>query len=270
VNADARVRCRSLVLAACVAVIVSIQVNADDWPQWFGPGRDGISREKGWLAAWPEGGPKQLWKKNVGRGYAAVSVRGERVYTAGDEGPNEVILCLDAATGNVLWRRAVAVRSKGWPGARIAPTLDGDRLYTLTIDGKVLCLDAASGAMVWSIDTRRDLGARGGPHGFSCHPLVYGNRLFVELGARDGSIVAFDKTTGEVLWASGKFPAGQASPVIFRRGGRPRLLVFTAGGLVAMEPASGREIWRFPCKIKHLCNMTRGPRCWRRGTTDRR
>src|SRR5437879_1160760 len=56
------------------------KVVAGDWPQWRGPNRDGVSRETGLLASWPEKGPKQLWKADAGAGYSSLAVAGGRAY----------------------------------------------------------------------------------------------------------------------------------------------------------------------------------------------
>ena len=246
----------SRLLALAVLIVGGVAV-ADDWPGWRGPRRDGVSHEKGWRDTWPRSGPPVLWRAKVGEGYAAASVVGERVYAMGNERGHDVVWCLDAATGRPVWRFRYKCRGGGvgWPGARIAPEVSDGRVYTLGLKGHIHCLDARSGKLLWSRDTARGLRAKGGKHGFSCHPLVDGDRLIVELGARGGSVVAFDKKNGKVLWQSGDMRAGHASPVIGNVGGVRTLLVFTAEGLVGMEPSNGRELWRFPCSIRYGCNI---------------
>jgi len=250
------------VFAACLVVVTcgpgisaAGQTQNIDWPRWRGPNGDGISHETNWRASWPPRGPRKLWQKKVGTGYASVSVCRGRVYTMGTQGRDETVWCLDAETGNVVWKHSYRCRGrgKGWPGARIAPTIHGDRVYTLSVDGQIFCLDADRGTVVWSKDTKKELGSRGGRHAFSCHPIVDGDKVIVELGARRGSIVAFDRTRGQVVWQAGRDPAGHATPAIFENNGTRCLLVFTARALVAVDLANGRELWRFPCKIKYGC-----------------
>ena len=56
-----------------------------DWPQFHGPVRDSICRERGLLQTWPEGGPKQLWTlEGLGRGYSTISIAGGKLFTMGD------------------------------------------------------------------------------------------------------------------------------------------------------------------------------------------
>ena len=56
----------------------------NDWPQWRGPNRDGISQESGWLAAWTPQGPSRLWEGSVGVGYSSFAVSQGRLYTMGN------------------------------------------------------------------------------------------------------------------------------------------------------------------------------------------
>src|SRR6186713_1203174 len=80
-------------------------VRANDWPQWRGPNRDGISQETGLLKEWPKEGPKLLWKiGDAGSGYATPAVVGERVYLLGNDGlENESVRALSAKDGKPLW-----------------------------------------------------------------------------------------------------------------------------------------------------------------------
>ena len=238
-------------------LVTAPSARGDDWPQWRGPNRDGVSTETGWLTRWPKSGPRKLWRKKVGIGYATVSVVGERVYTMGNDGRNDVVWCLDAESGKEIWKRSYACRGGGggWPGARIAPTIDGDRLYTLSLKGHIHCLDARTGKVVWSRNTAKDLGAKGGRHGFACHPVIDGKRIFFELGARGGSVVAFDKTSGKVLWQGGRHRVGHSSPVVYKQGKSRTLVVFTGSALVGMDPQSGKELWRFRTKNQYDCNI---------------
>ena len=69
-------RIRTLTL---VAVALTASAYASDWPQWRGPDRTGISKEKGLLKTWPKDGPKQLWKfQEAGGSYSGPAVVGDR------------------------------------------------------------------------------------------------------------------------------------------------------------------------------------------------
>src|SRR6516225_10416803 len=88
----------------CFAVLTGWPVKAEDWPRWRGPRLDGISRETGLLAEWPKDGPRQLWKAPLSGGFSSVAVAEGRVFTQTKEKDQEVVVCLDAATGHDVWR----------------------------------------------------------------------------------------------------------------------------------------------------------------------
>ncbi len=91
-------------LFAVVAVFFSLNVFADDWPQWRGPNRDAKSAETGLLKEWPENGPEVLWRvETVGVGYSSPSVANGKIYTMGDLEGVEHIIALDEKTGELLW-----------------------------------------------------------------------------------------------------------------------------------------------------------------------
>lgn len=77
---------------------------AQNWPQWRGPNRDGVSRETGLLKEWPAGGPKIAWQvDHAGVGYSSLAVQGGRLYTQGDLDGVEHVICLGAEDGRVIW-----------------------------------------------------------------------------------------------------------------------------------------------------------------------
>src|SRR3981081_4446391 len=125
---------RSLV---CVVLSVVLCANADDWPQWRGPQRNGISKETGLLKEWPKDGPKLLWQvKDVGDGYSTPAVVGDYLYLLSNKGKDdEFVQARKVKDGEQAWstRLGKVGANKGpqYPGARSTPTVDGDVLYAL-------------------------------------------------------------------------------------------------------------------------------------------
>src|SRR5271166_1147725 len=92
-------------LCAAIVGVTSLLLGAPgDWPQWQGPNHDGISTETGLLKDWSEGGPTLVWEtKGLGDGYSSVSIFGNRIYTAGDKGPESFVEALNLADGSPVW-----------------------------------------------------------------------------------------------------------------------------------------------------------------------
>ena len=233
--------------------------NAVDWPQWRGINRDGISTEKISPASWGKDGPKQLWRKEVGTGVSSVVVRGGRLYTMGNKGGMDVVFCLDASTGAEIWRHTYpqgldARQFEGGPAG--TPTLDGERVYTLSHEGDLFCLAAVSGKVLWSKNLQRDFGGVRQDWGYSGSPLVDGNLVIVDSGGPGASTVALDKTTGALKWKAGNDAAGYSSPVAFNLGGTRCVAIFKADALVGLNAANGQELWRYRWPMRNDINAT--------------
>ncbi|PYJ97620.1 MAG: hypothetical protein DME23_14595 [Verrucomicrobia bacterium] len=147
-----------LAAALLLCAIGSLPASANDWPRWRGTDFNGISKETGWSASWPQEGPKQLWKANVGTGFSSIAVSNGRAYTLGNINDTETIYCLDANTGKVLWKHSYACSTdpnlyEGGPNA--TPTVDGNAVYTFSRKGHVFALDARSGNVAGAFPARR-------------------------------------------------------------------------------------------------------------------
>ena len=231
---------------------------AADWPQWRGPNRDGISTESNWSAQWPASGPKQLWKMNVGTGCSAVAVSHGRLFALGNSNDTDTVACLDAATGKPVWQYSYACpleprMFEGGPAA--TPTVDGDRVYTLSRPGQLFCLEAATGKVVWTKHLQNDLAGKMPQWGYAGSPLVLGATVICEVGATNATIVAFDKLTGNVRWKSGSDALGYGSLVPFTFKRQQCLAGFNAFGLVVYEATTGKELARFAWKTAYDGNI---------------
>ena len=224
------------------AGLVAGNLTAGDWPQWRGPDRNGISSEKV-SAVWPAEGPKVLWQASVGTGFSSLSVSQGRVYTMGNTTNQDTIWCFDANTGKPLWHHSYAAQLspqwyEGGPGS--TPTVYSGRVFTLSKWGDVFCLEAATGAVLWQRDLRQE-GVKPNRWGFAGSPLIRGNAVILNAGSAG---IALDRESGRTLWSNGTNVAGYASPTSFGSGGTASVLIFASKHLVALDPQSGRELWR--------------------------
>jgi outer membrane protein assembly factor BamB len=245
--------------------LAPVTVQAGAWPQWRGPNRDGVSPETGFLAAWPPEGPRVLWKQLVGRGFSSVVIAGGRLYTmeedAGAADPpsrHEAVVCLDAGTGNVLWRFRYPCDfdERFGSGPRSTPAVDGEFVYTIGPTGILHCLRADTGEKVWRHDLLDEFHGRRPQYGVAFSPLVEGDLVYAMPGGPNGSAVAaFHKRTGALVWKALDDPVGYSSPLAVTAAGVRQILFFTDAALVSLAPEDGRLYWRYPWKTEGGFNI---------------
>jgi outer membrane protein assembly factor BamB len=244
----------------------------EDWPIFLGPREDGTSGETGFAKTWPNEGPKVLWRKRVGTGYSAPSIRGNRlVVHHRPRGGREIIDCLRADDGRPVWRFAYEtdyVDPFGYnDGPRCTPLLTENRCYTYGAEGKLLCLDLATGEKIWMRDCVEEFSTddyRIDEHwffGIGCTPIVEGNLLITLVGGPDdNAVVAFDRETGKTVWSAvGKstwdgveteqgtkyewtgdeHTISYSSPIAATIHGKRHVLCLVRQGLVSLDPATG-------------------------------
>lgn len=241
---------------------------AEDWPRWRGPRQDGISREVDLLKKWPEGGPPQLWTVPLTGGFSSVVVADGRLFTQTKVKNQEVVLCVNAASGKELWRYTYDCDYAAHPtftgggrpasrtGPRATPAVDDGRVYTIGSTGMVTCLDAKTGQKVWQQDLLKLAGRACPSHGYCGSPLVVGDSLFVNPGGSPGkSLAALNKKDGSVLWQALDDPPGQATPVWADVGGAGQVIFFTGTAAVGVAPADGKLLWRYPWKTRYDLNI---------------
>jgi outer membrane protein assembly factor BamB len=242
-----RVLLLALVALLCVAGQVMAQANAN-WPQWRGPNRDGISNESGLLKQWPADGPPLAWKaKGAGNGYSSLVISNGKLYTMGLRGDREVIVAFDVATGKEAWAtpHGGAFRNDQGDGPRGTPTVDGDRVYALGGNGDLTALDARTGKLVWTKNILKEFGGSNITWGISESPLVLGNKILVNAGGTDASIVALNKSDGSVIWKSQSDKAGYSSAIPLSFNGLTQVVFFTGRRAVGLDANDGRLLWEY-------------------------
>ena len=213
--------------------------DSPDWPQWRGPRRDGISGQR--LSG---GLPRPLWSVPGGAGHSGISVAGDRLYTLAQQGEEEVVLCLNVSDGRTRWRsatRGTFSEASSGAGPRSTPTVADGSVYTLGAFGRFQCLDAVTGQIAWHHDF-----APTPLYGFSCSPLVEGDRVILQAGG----IAAYDRKSGRRLWLTEE-TGGYSSPVAVTMAGRRQIVAVTGDSLLGLAPEDGRVLWRTPWKT-HL------------------
>lgn len=248
-----RITFRTLVKSIYITlltVVLPTLISAQDWTQWRGPGRAGLSTETGLLKFWPADGPPRLWSvEGLGEGYGSIAVRGDRILVQGTSGGASVVFCLNRSSGKTLWSAALGPKvseSRG-NGPRSTPTIDDDRVYVLTENGDLACLRLRDGAPVWRKNILREFGASNPNWMISESPLVDGERLIVSPGGRNAGMVAFNKMNGNRLWVTQDLSeeAAYSSPIIVDVSGIRTILNFTSQAAVGIRASDGKLMFRY-------------------------
>jgi hypothetical protein len=229
-----------------------------DWPQWRGPDRYDVSRETGLLDPWPENGPPLLWTlTGLGEGIPAMAVADGTTYTLGYRDDTEFLFALDAATGESRWVPPVGTVTNFRSGAfnslmrglspRV-PTVDGDRIYTITAEGELTCVGPVNGRSLWRKHYSNDYLSPPRFWGFYDYPLVDGDNLICAPGGVGATVVALNKRTGELVWKTG-VPGGEpgthGAAVLSTAGGIRHTVVFLNSGPMGIAADDGRVLWRY-------------------------
>lgn len=232
------------------ALLLPVPLAAADWPQFLGPTRDGQSAETGLNWTWPKEGPPLVWKVDVGQGWAGPVVAGQRLILFHRVGNDEVVACLDPATGKEQWKFAYRTRYRddfGFDeGPRATPLVAADRVFTLGANGDLHAIELATGKKFWERNLLADYQASKGFFGVACSPVLVDGKLLVNVGGRKAGIVAFDPATGKEVWKATDDPASYSSPVAAEVGGKTLAVFLTRDGLVALEPNTGKVRYTHP------------------------
>ncbi|MFA5909330.1 MAG: PQQ-binding-like beta-propeller repeat protein [Vicinamibacterales bacterium] len=245
-------------LAVCGLSPAAAQRPSTDWPQWRGANRDGAATAFAAPASWPDA-LNLKWKVEVGLGYSAPIIVGDRVYAFARQGEHEVMRALDAASGKTVWEtkyvatftaNPAATRTHG-TGPKSTPTFADGRLYTLGMSGMVTAFDAATGTQVWQTPPPPVEPL----YHTAMSPLIDRGLAIVHVGGHgSGALTAFDARTGEVKWSwNGDGPA-YGSPMAVDVAGTRQIITLTQDNLVGVSAATGALLWRRPYAVRATRN----------------
>lgn len=270
------------IIVNVLAIFICIfAANAQDWPQFQGPDRNSTSPQKGILKTWPESGPEVLWAVNVGIGYGGPVVKDGKVYLLDrDDEVGDKLRCFDLADGTELWKfEYEAPGSVMFPGSRSVPVVDGHYVYSVGQYGDLYCIDINTHQPVWNKNIWTDFGGDPGnapvedkgPGGFggrgnfpiwaiSQCPLVYGDLLVVASQAPEAGVVAYNKTTGDIVWKTPNLGnETYVSPTVIKIDGEDHIVMVisstnpigrrelpqTLGRVVGIDPKNGEVLWSY-------------------------
>jgi outer membrane protein assembly factor BamB len=227
----------------CAVVISGAVLAAEDWPQILGPARNGVVSGPPLSESWGASGPRVVWRKQVGQGFAGPAVVGTRAILFHRVGNEEVVESLDASSGASTWRYAYPTRYRddfGFDeGPRAVPVVADGTIFTFGAEGQLHAINLATGTRLWSEDTMKRFNVPKGFFGAGGSPLVEGGRVIANVGGDKAGLVAFDAKTGRVVWAATDDDASYSSGIGATFGGLRSAVFLTRDRLVGVDPQTG-------------------------------
>jgi len=243
-------------ITVSVALCFVVVSRAEDWPQWRGLWRDGIWRETGILQSFPPEGLKILWRVSIGTGFSSPCVVQDRVYVTDSHvtrtNAHENVRCFNAATGKSIWNYTYDVVYPEYGadpehpfGPAATPVIADGKIYTFGRMSHLFCLDAITGRMLWSHNLPKEYNTTEDLRGFNSSPIVESNFVIIAIAkSPQVSIVAFDKDSGRQVWEALDEIPSNTSPIVIGFAGHRQLIVFAYKSVAALDPATGRILWR--------------------------
>ena len=232
---------------AGIIFTLTISANGQDWPQWRGATRDGNVAGFKAPKTWPKE-LKQEWKITVGLGDATPVLVGNKLYCFTRQGTDEVLLCLDAASGKEIWQDKYAAQviagpsANAHPGPRSTPVVAEGKIVTLGVAGVLSCIDASKGKVLWRKENVTNLN----PQFFTgMSPIIVDGLCIAHIGGKDnGTIIALDLNSGNEKWKwTGDGPS-YSSPVVMTVDGKKQIVGITEKSLVGLSVADGTQLWK--------------------------
>ncbi len=239
-------------LAACLLlfVVAAAHLGATpvDWPQFRGPGQNGVIDGTG-LFANQDFGLEVEWRVPLGSGYGGLTVAGESLYVMHSSGDSDVLSAFEIASGDLVWRYRIGDTYEGHDGSddgpMSTPVITDGQVFGLGPWGHLFALDAATGDEQWRIELDGESQSRAPIWGYATAPVTSGDVVIVLTGGPDGrAVTAFDRKAGTVRWSTGDGGIGYQSPVVAKVGGREQLIVLANEHVFGLDLGDGSELWR--------------------------
>lgn len=225
--------------------------SGEDWPHWRGAGYDGISGETDWNPYALEETARVLWKTNIGKGHSAAIVEKGCVFISGnflhaqdsDTSYRDHVFCLDAETGDEIWRFTHPSKPGGYPGPIPTPAVDPSSVVVLSRWGTLFRLDRRDGSVIWQREVLGDSLRKKYNLLFYGSPIVLEGRVITNSGLYG---MAFDIETGDRIWGVESVRYGSATPLPFRHRGDSAVLIAADTATYAVRAENGEIFWSYP------------------------
>jgi outer membrane protein assembly factor BamB len=235
--------------APAVAVVPVRDRAPAEWPGFRGPLRDGIARGVRIETDWARTPPVEIWRRQIGPGWASFAVQDDLLYTQEQRGDEEIVAAYNISTGKPVWSHRDPARfweSNGGAGPRATPTLHEGRVYSSGATGILNAMDARTGALVWSRNVAADAGVKAPMWGFSSSPLIAGDLVIT---AVSGTMAAYELATGKLRWIGPHHDLTEngsySSPQRLVIDGVEQIVMFSEAGATGVVAADGGVLWEY-------------------------
>ena len=240
-------KCWMVLLGALLFQTPVMSSAATGWEQFGGPHRDQKVEGSGLFAS-AEIELEVVWSRPLGSGYSGFSVTDGRAVTLFSNGTSDLLVALDAASGDELWRYEIAPTYRGHSGSDDgplgSPTLHGGLIYAVGRGGQLLAVELGNGELRWALDLERDFRSPPPTYGYSTSPFVHDGVLIVQTGGPGGhSITGLDPARGTILWSAGDDSVDHQSPLPAVIAGERQILAVGRHDMVGLRPATGEVLW---------------------------
>jgi hypothetical protein len=194
----------------------------------------------------------QLQIEGLGNGYSTPGLTEKRIFVTGENDSLGYIMAFDWE-GNEIWKKCYGPEwTLSFPGSRAEPVVDQSRVYVCSGHGELICYDAETGRQIWKVSLIHDLEGENVIYGYSMPVLIDGDQLFCSPGGKENNIVALDKYSGRLLWASPGVgeSAGYGKPQVIRRGELKILMTFSEFTFLGLNAHTGELLWTFDLNFK--------------------
>ncbi len=247
-------------LAGAILAWIGGSLRASDWPCLLGPTRDAVYTGPALATSWPAAGPPVVWKLDVGEGYSSPVVAEGRLILCHRLGDQLHVECLNPATGARHWTFEHEMKFRDGAffdhGPRPTPAIRDGRVYVHNTDGYLVCLNLQTGAKVWSHHPKSEFSSSGTWHGCVASPLATEKVILLPVGGTNaGGVVAYDLQDGHVVWHVTNEKASGSTPALGKIDGQDQVIVVTREAVHGLDPASGRDLWRWPTRKQSSGNV---------------
>jgi outer membrane protein assembly factor BamB len=244
-----------------MAPIPPVTTGIADWTNWRGINFEGKSTTTGIQTDWSKGLQKiwnvnYLCQDNGTASWAAAVVQGNRLIIPGRDEKNDLVFCINADTGELIWKgsyEAEAGSSHG-PGSRATPFINENLVYTFGRSGDLACWQLEDGKLLWRKNVKDEGGAEPS-WGLSTTPLVLDDKVIVQ-GGGTALVVAYNKLTGDLLWKSMEGESGYAAAITMTMENEVKILIYHGTGLSCLNPSDGKPLWTAPWATEYGVNAT--------------